>query len=181
MPPTCYPGFRGPNAERRRQQKEKPEAKTRASGLSRWESRFHVINLASVPSYREPIRIVVISDVHGGACVSLRSQSETRFKIWTKYRYGSEILNGRGQRPFSSLQVFPFTLSLRVRASGTRVPTCTHNGILLSFNLLQVKLRSLNLQLHTKKRGALVISLLNWPQGQSKLPPSLKPLCSARS
>ena len=34
--------------------------------------------------------------------VQLRSQSETKFKIWTKYRHGSEILNDQGQRPFSS-------------------------------------------------------------------------------
>ena len=38
----------------------------------------------------------------------LRSQLETRFKLWTKNRNGSDILNGRGQRPFSS--VFPFSV-----------------------------------------------------------------------
>ena len=55
--------------ERNRQQKEKPKAKRRASGLGRSESHFHVINLAFVPTYREPIRIVFISDVHGCAWV----------------------------------------------------------------------------------------------------------------
>ena len=37
-----YPGSRGPNAEKERQQKEKPKVKRMASGLSRWESHFHV-------------------------------------------------------------------------------------------------------------------------------------------
>ena len=61
-----YPGSRGPNAERGRQQKEKPKEKGLWPRLLRI---FHVINLTSVPTYREPIRIVVISDVHGGAWV----------------------------------------------------------------------------------------------------------------
>ena len=39
--------------------------KTRASGLDHWESHFHVINLTSVPTYRQGI--VVISDVHSHA------------------------------------------------------------------------------------------------------------------
>ena len=107
---------------RERQQKEKPEARRRTSGLGRWEFHFHVIDLASMPTYREPIRIVVISCPRSRLGMSLRSQSETRFKIWTKYRHGSEILNSRDQRPFSSLRVFAFAVSLfRVRASGTRV------------------------------------------------------------
>ena len=38
--------------ERKRQQKEKTKAKRRASGLGRWESHFHVINLAFVPTYK---------------------------------------------------------------------------------------------------------------------------------
>ena len=51
-----------------------------------------------------------------------RSQSETRFKIWTWYEYGSEILNGRGQRPFSSLRSFPFALSLSLFVLGPLEP-----------------------------------------------------------
>ena len=54
--------------------------------------------------------------------VQLRSQSETRFKIWTKYRHGSEILNGRGQRPLSSLRVFAFAVSLDLSALGPLEP-----------------------------------------------------------
>ena len=53
---------RGPNADLERQQKEKLEAKRRASD-------FHVINLTSVPTYRESIKIVLISDIHGRAWV----------------------------------------------------------------------------------------------------------------
>ena len=62
--------------------------------------------------YREPIK----SDVHG------QSQSETRFKIWTWYEHGSEILNGRGQRLFSSLQSFPFAVSPALSVLGPLEP-----------------------------------------------------------
>ena len=62
--------------------------------------------------------------------MSLRSQSETKFQNLNQIpTWISEILNGRGQRPFSSLQVFVFvffvllSFSLCVRASGTRVCT----------------------------------------------------------
>ena len=101
MPQDNYLGPGGPNVERERQ-------------LGRWESHFHLINLASVPTYRKPIRIVgVLGCPRCNLGMRRRRESDTRFKFWNKYRHGSEILNGRGQRPFSSLRVFPFCRTLK--------------------------------------------------------------------
>ena len=99
-----YPGSRGPNTEggRDTHTKENPKAKRRASDLGRWKSHFHVINLASVHTCRAYKNHCYIRCSWWCLGTSLRNQSETRFKIWTKYWHGSEILNGRGQRLFSS-------------------------------------------------------------------------------
>ena len=122
-----YPGSRGPDVESERE-KDKPEA----SGHGCWEPHFHVINLASVPTfpvwYREPIKNHCYISWCPQLCLgmNLRSQSETRFKTWTKYRHGSEILNGHGQRPF----FFDFSLSVSVSLS-----VCLSVSLSLSLSL----------------------------------------------
>ena len=83
-----------------------------------WPRPLRISLFASVPTYREPIRTLGHPWSHLG--MSLRSQSQTRIK--TKYPQGSEILNGQRQRPFSSLQVFPLSLSLSLSLSPSLPP-----------------------------------------------------------
>ena len=92
-----------------------------------------------MPTYREPIRIVVIPDVHG---MSLRSQSETRFKIMFTVAPGCDFKKPirdkvQNLKPSSDIKVrFSMAearspslwvfLSLCVRASGNRIINLTN-------------------------------------------------------
>ena len=87
--------------ERKRQQKEKPKVKRRASGLGCWESHFPVINLTFVPTYRETIRIVFISDCPWLSLGTVRVKP-IRDKVQNRNQIPTWKWDSQRPRPFAS-------------------------------------------------------------------------------
>ena len=120
-------GSRGPNAEGAR---ETAKGKLLSEKKGLWPRplrislpcsyQVQILNLVS--DWLRPWTSDLIGSLYQTGLTSHgRSQSKT-FKIWTWYEHGSEILNGRGQRPFSSLRSFPFAVSPALSALGPLEP-----------------------------------------------------------
>ena len=100
----------------------KGKTQSKEKGLWPWPLRIslpcsyqvQILNLVS--DWLRPWTSDLISSLYQTGLTShSQNQWEARFKIWTWYEHGSEILNGRGQRPLSTLWSF------HIRASGSRV------------------------------------------------------------